>query len=191
MPDRNDIVIRLHLTGGGSSIDSKLLVEALDIVEASLYASDRSDVERAARELQLSTVVRDASLERLRHHRHQRLLIEGARSGSIEIVAVVAGVSLYVIEKTIGEAFSDGMRASETYAALREFFRRQVDEKALYVSEALRRSFGTRRRQVTVRSDRESNELPHVISIETGAEPRRRAERPVRSLSQELEGKGA
>ena len=143
-------------------------------------------MERAALELRFPSVVKDASLERLRHYRHKRLLIEEARSGSIEFVAVIAGVSLYVVEQSLGVAFSDAVRESRAGRELREFFRRQIDEKADFVAESIRRTFGKRRRQVVVRAEPPGKDAPRVIHVETRTEPYRLTERPVGSLAEEL-----
>ena len=185
MPEQDDIVLVLRI-GLDDTIDAKLLLEALDSVESALYDSDRRDVEMASRELGLSSVVRDASLERLRHHRHKRLLIREARSGSIELVAVVAAVSLYVIDKTLGEALKDGFRDSNLYGAVREVFRAQLDRKAVFLAESLRRAFAGRKRQVAVRSDPSSPGEPRVIRIDVLSIGQPAAERPVRSLGEEL-----
>jgi hypothetical protein len=151
---------------GDGAIDAKVMIDALDIAEGALYASDRNDVEQAARELRFPAFVRDASLERLRHHRHQRLLLEEAQSGSIVLVTVVAAVSLFVLEKTVGEAFVDGFKDTSAYGDLREFFRKQIDAKALYIAEALRRAFGGRKREVSVRVQPTLHHGPHVIEVE-------------------------
>jgi len=165
MVQDDDIVIRIRLAGDGA-LEAKVLIDALDIAEGALYESDRNDVAQAARELRLPNFVRDASLERLRHHRHQRLLLEGAQTGSIVLVTVVAAVSLFVLEKTIGEAFADGFKDTRTYGDLREFFRKQIDAKALYIAEALRRAFSGRKREVSVRVQPKLDEGPNVIQVE-------------------------
>jgi hypothetical protein len=180
----DDIVIRIRMAGDGA-IDAKAMIEALDIAEGALYASDRNDVEQAARELRLPAYVRDASLERLRHHRHQRLLIEEAQTGSIILVTVVAAVSLFVLEKTVGEAFADGFKETRAYGELRDFFRRQIDAKTIFIAEALRRAFGGRKREVSVQVDAVPRLGPHVIQIET-LTPAGQARSHVGSISEHL-----
>lgn len=180
----NDIVIRIRMAGDGA-IDAKVLIDALDIAEGALYASDRNDVEQAARELHLPGYVRDASLERLRHHRHQRLLLEEAQTGSIILVTVVAAVSLFVLEKTIGEAFADGFKETRAYGELRDFFRRQIDAKALFIAEALRRAFGGRKREVSVRVNPVPRPGPHVIEVDA-ITPANQSRAQVGSISEQL-----
>lgn len=167
----DDIVIRIRLAGDGA-IEAKVMIDALDIAESALYESDRNDVAQAARELRLPNFVRDASLERLRHHRHQRLLLEEAQTGSIVLVTVVAAVSVFVLEKTIGEAFADGFKDTRAYGDLREFFRKQIDAKALFIAEALRRAFSGRKREVSVRVQPKLEDRPNTIEVEALTSPR-------------------
>jgi hypothetical protein len=146
---RDDIIIEFHI-GRGGDVDPKLLVEALDILEGALYASDRTDIERVSSQLPIPTYVRDASLERLRNYRHHRVHFREATTGSIVLIGAVAAVSLFVLEKTIGEAFTDGFKDTRTYHELRTFFREQIDSKALFIAEAIRRGLGTRHRTADV-----------------------------------------
>lgn len=158
---RDDIVIELHI--GTGNVDPSLLVESLEILEGALHASDRHDVERAGSRLELPGFVRDASLERIRSYRHQRIHFREAATGSIVLIGAVAAVALFVLEKTIGEAFADGFKESRVYQELRTFFRDQIDRKALFIAEGIRRGFGVRRRTVSVQ----------VLSSQTRAQRRR------------------
>jgi hypothetical protein len=146
---RSDILVELHI-GIGSEVDPKLLVETLDILEGALYASDRNDIERAGAQLAIPTFIRDASLERLRSYRHHRIHFREAATGSIVLIGAVAAVAFFVLEKTIGEAFVDGFKETRVYGDLRRYFREQIDRKALYISEGIRRGFGARHRRVRV-----------------------------------------
>ncbi|WP_017324064.1 hypothetical protein [Synechococcus sp. PCC 7336] len=154
MASKFDIEIQLHFEGRQFSSDEKLVdsrkvLKLLDILEAAVYDSDRSYVDRAARAFltDIRPVVRDACLERLRHYRHQRLLLEEARLGSLALMSFIAGVSYFVIEKTIGESFAEGYRDSEFHRRLTEFFRRLIDEKTLKIVESVRRLLNSRKFQ--------------------------------------------
>jgi hypothetical protein len=149
MPSEYDIVVSLRLSGD-DGIEPNFLVKTLDNVETALYQSDRRDVEEAARALDLPAFVRDASLERLRHHRHKRLRIERASTGSVQLDTVVLAVSLFVLQTTVGEAFKEAAKTSQTYEAIREFFRRNLDRKVSFIADAVRRSLDVRRQQASV-----------------------------------------
>src|SRR3982074_1517678 len=101
-----DIQIEIHIQGP-RPIDTKSLLEVFNAVEMALYDSDRQDIDLAARALQLPPLLRDAALERLRHFRNKRFLLTGAHAGSIELIGLVAGVSYWVLEKTLAEGFQE------------------------------------------------------------------------------------
>ena len=161
MASRFDIQIQLHfegreISGSENLIDSRDVLKFLDIVESAIYASDRNDIYRVERALRqngitLLPIVIDACLERLRHHRHKRLLLEEARPGSLALIGVVAAVSFFVIEKTIGESFAEGYKESDTHKKLKEVFRILVDEKTRFIVENLERLISSRKVRANVR----------------------------------------
>ncbi len=183
----HDIYISVHLSDS-DGLYSKELLQALDTLETSLYASDRRDIERAAEELNIPPVIRDACLERLRKYRNDRLLLTGARTGSIELFGVVAGVSYFVLQKTIGETFKEGFKETEIHSNLKEFFRRIIDEKALFISESLRRTFANRKKHANIKMVPSEQEEPNKIIIDVHGKPIAAKER-VQSLGKELDGR--
>jgi hypothetical protein len=169
MASRFDIQIRLHFQGRQREglVDSGDVLKLLDVVESAVYDSDRDDVIRAATALQIRSVERDACLERLRHYRHKRLLLEEARPGSLELIGLIAAVGYFVLEKTIGESFSDGYKNSELHRGLKEFFQRLIDEKALKIAESIRRVIASRKVQAQVRALPPADDnSPHTIGID-------------------------
>jgi hypothetical protein len=167
MASRFDIQIQLHFEGSNGLVDSKEVLKLLDVIESATYDSDRDDVMRASTALEISPVVRDACLERLRHYRHKRLLLEEARPGSLELIGLIAAVAYFVLEKTIGESFTEGYKSSETHERLKNFFRRIVDEKVLKIAENIRRVIASRKIRAEVRALPRANEQsPHVIVID-------------------------
>ena len=159
-----DIVIQIHLKDS-KGLHSKQLLQAPDTLETSLYASDRQDVERASEKLKIPPIARDACLERLRKYRNDRLLLTGASNGSVELFGVVAGVSYFVLQKTIGETFKEGYKETEVHNNLKDFFRRVVDEKALFISENLRRVFANRKKQAIIKMIPSEKKEPNRIII--------------------------
>jgi len=187
-PTQCDILVELHL-GTDDSVDVKSLLHVLENLEIALYGSDRDDILRASNELRFSGVVRDAALERLRTFRHQRLQISEARHGSLVILAFVASVSLYVLEKTVGEALKDSFKESESGRRLRDFFRRQIDTKVLVIAEGIRKAFSSKSRKVSVKTLPRSAEAnaPATIVVDVLSEETRAAREKVRTLGEELD----
>ena len=185
--NRYDIRIELHLDGRDGMVDLRSLLRILNVLEAAIYNSDRTDVDHAARELQLSPVIRDACLERLRQYRHQRLLLQDARSGSLELIGLVAGVSYFVLEKTIGESISEAFKESRYHAQLKGFFRRLIDEKTLMLAETVRRLLASRKREADVKTlPRKENE-PTTIVVQVSSETVQRGHDEQRTLGQSLD----
>lgn len=183
---RPDIVIEVHLRGE-ASVDAKSVISALDTLEAALYASDRQDVERAASELRLPPIVKDAALERLRRYRNRRLLLRDARRGSLVLEGVVAAVALFVLKGTLGEAFKEGVKESDVFEDLKRFFRDVLDEKAFFISEYLRRHYSQKKRKATVRSvSARSGERSRVV-VEIAVEELPEERPAPRSLGEELQ----
>ena len=162
----HDIVLRFHLHGDSSGVRGKSVIRILDLVESALYDSDRADIQHLARDFNISPVVADATMERLRHYRHERIILVDANPGSIELVGLVAAVALYLLQKTLGEAFSASIKESAEFGRLKEFFRRSIDNKALRLVEAMRRLIAASKLDATVHHLKESPDAPNVIIVD-------------------------
>jgi hypothetical protein len=123
----NDIVIRLKMQGRNGVVDAKNLLQSLDSVEEALYESDRKDIELLYESGLISRLVADATLERLRRYRHNRLLLRNAENGSIVLEGVVAAVPLYILKITLGEALQKAIEESETFNKLKEWLKNHID----------------------------------------------------------------
>ncbi len=177
---KHDIKIIIRLKNSESLIDPKFLIQSLEHLENALYESDRKDVENFSKVLTeqllpkgifsnilMSRVIGDASLERLRRYKNKRLILTEARTGSIEIVAVVAAVGYYVLDKTIGETVGEAFKESNTGVILKQYFKDIIDKKAIYIVERLRESLGSKKRQGEVKYLPSTNENePTTIVLE-------------------------
>lgn len=189
MASRFDIQIQIHFERRQGLVDSKEVLKLLDVVESAVYDSDRQDVIRAATNFRedISAVTKDACLERLRHYRHQRLLLEEARPGSLELVGLIAAVSYFVLEKTIGESFSEGYKRTELHRKLKEFFRKIIDEKVLKIAESIRRIITSRKVQALVRAlPPQDEDSPNIIVIDVTPIPTKIGESKPETLGNEL-----
>lgn len=167
MASRFDIRVELHFQGRDGLIDSEVVSKLLDVIETAVYDSDRSDIMEAARHLDIRLVERDASLERLRRYRQRRLLLEEARPGSLALIGLIAAVSYFVLEKTLGESFTEGYKDSESHRRLKIFFCDLIDRKVLFIAESIRRVIASRKVQAQVRVLPPADESsPHLIFID-------------------------
>ena len=183
---RFDIIIEIRLHGG-DHVRSKLLLQAFDSLETALYASDRKDIELAASQLEISKVVRDASLERLRQYKNNRLLLMEARTGSIEIAALVAGVSFFILNQTLGETIKESYTHSKIHSTLRDFFSKQIDDKALFIAESIRRAFVSKKQDVTVKLQPPTGDKPNRVVVDFADWVKRDRQERIGSLSEELD----
>ena len=165
MANRFDIQFEIHLEGRHGLVDSRDMVQILDVIEAATFSSDREDVTEAAEKLRLTELVRDACLERLRKYRHKRLLLKETRSGSLAVFGLLAGVSYFVIHKTIGESFTEAFKTSEAHERLKALFRELIDHKALRLVENVRRVLASRKTEARVQITRATADDPHTIVI--------------------------
>jgi|GEM_PF-3226030 len=150
-------------------VDPKLLIQVFDSIENALYESDRSDVvgffRRYEKELDISTLTRDAAIHRIREYRHNRLLINDARDGSIEFEAFVIAVAAITLGSTLKESFKEGYKNSILHERLSEYIRKTIDNKTLYIAERLRRAFGKKKRSVQVNVKSTNENQPKQIEI--------------------------
>lgn len=182
-----DIRIVIHLRGEDGYINPKYLVQTFDNIEESLYASDRRDIELATKEIEISDLIRDACLERLRQFRHRRLVLVDAKSGSLEFVALVAGVSYWLLEKTLSQSITEGYKGSQTHERLKNYFRKKIDEKSLFITESIRRVFSSKRHEVIVKAVPAAPDQPNTIILEVGHKATDRPHERIKSLGDELE----
>ena len=197
---QNDIKIIMRLKGRErnndrvSMIDPKLLIQVLDSIENALFESDKKDVERYFHEYKeidnLPDWVRAASLQRIREFRHNRLILTEARTGSIEITALVIAVSYFVLNATIKESFIEGYKQSKVHKNLTEFISRQIDNKASFIAERIRRVFGTKKRSVEVKSLPPAGSEPFIVEINIYEELiKQELEKPTLTLGEVIDKK--
>jgi len=178
-PTSHDIKIVINIKGNrrnlnsnnseGRIVEPKLLIQVFDSIENALYESDRNDVvdffRRYKGELNISNLTRDAAIHRIREYKHNRLLINEARDGSIEFEAFVIAVAALTLSSTLKESFKEGYKNSILHKRLSEYVRETIDNKTLYIAEKLRRAFGKKKRRVQVNVEQLSDNRPKQIEI--------------------------
>ncbi len=140
---KNDIVLKIHINLEKRGIDAKGLIKIFDIIEKALYKSDYQDVIKYFRKVDLpkEQLIKDAVLERLRSKRHRRLKLIDSKEGSIVVYGIVTGVSVFILQKTIGESLGRGFENSKLDQNFTKFFRDIFDGKKKSVTRQLRNLF--------------------------------------------------
>jgi hypothetical protein len=167
-------------------IESKDVLDLLETIENAVYSSDRREIEYVTRMIRLPRIVSDAAKERLRYHKDERFVVTRAGSGSIVLEGAIAATALYVLRKTVGEALDQGFKKSETFNRMTEFFRHQIDEKAIFLVERMRELLHRKEGIAEIRHEPKSPDAPHHIYVEI-VKPQVKGKDRIGTLGEELE----
>ncbi len=121
--EKYDIIVRVKFKG--NIVPAELVQELLDNIEDAVYRSEEEDIRRLFNDssnIQIPGVVKDACLFRFNNHRGNALIIESTEKGSLIIEAVVAGLSYWLIQNTIGETFKEAWKETELHEQIKRFF---------------------------------------------------------------------
>jgi len=177
-PTSNDIKIIINIKGNQRRVgegefrrvvEPKLLIQVFDSIENALYESDRNDVVAFFRTYEnnpnISTLTRDAAIHRIREYKHNRLLINKARDGSIAFETFVIAVAAIILNNTLKESLKEGYKSSNLHMLLSEYVKESIDNKTLYIAEKLRKVFAKKKRNVKVNVTQLDNGEPKQIEV--------------------------
>jgi hypothetical protein len=138
----NEIKLILRMKSAGSSApyiwrDFETIFGELETVA---YHLDRDLVYRFCKQYDVPDLYRDASLERLRHFRDRRIIVNDVRRGSWEFLLAIAAGAGYVLWSTIGKDAVDGYRASKFSKNFKEFCSDATDVAGLKLLDKIRAS---------------------------------------------------
>ena len=102
-------------------------------------------------------------------------------------MTLVAGAGLYFLDKTLGETIKEGYINSNLHHNLRDFFKRQIDDKSLFIAENIRRIFSSKKAEVSVRLLLPSDTEPNRIILEIKESEGMESPKQIGSISQELD----
>lgn len=127
---KNEIVIRLHFESEDNKLNSKFLIQSLKQLEDALFESNKKDIEDALDfvEIPFPDQIKFASIQELKVNTHQQIYLNHSEKGSVVIYGIVTGVSLFVLEKTIGESFAVAWKESESHKKLIDFFKKRINK---------------------------------------------------------------
>lgn len=180
-PTRHDIRIVINIKGNKrpfttlntkyfrNIVEPKLLMNIFDSIENALYESDRKDVMDFFNSYETYhdnlSLVRDAAIHRIREYKHNRLLINEARNGSIELETFVFAIAAIILEKTLGESIFEGYKKSNLHQQLSEFVASTIDRKTLFIAERLRKVFSSKNKNVQVIVEDMNVDRPNTIIV--------------------------
>ena len=130
------IQIELHLLCQPTThLPAWLLVKSVSAVDNAILASELNDLRQLRKQLpDLPTVALDAAEKRLGAYRGSGLLVERAESGSLVVIGVVAGLSIFVLQNTLGETLKEAWLESDGSRRLKALLFEQRSIKAFDIA---------------------------------------------------------
>jgi len=124
-----EIEVRLHQMGP-EQIPYSVFRQITDAVNSAVYESEKKDLRAIQNEFpDLPNVAFDAAMFRLRKHRNSSVLINELRPGSLIVAASVAGLSIWVLQQTLGETLKEAWLESQGHEKLKKFLLKRMGSK--------------------------------------------------------------
>ena len=100
-----------------------------------LSADAKDEAEEALNELSVPSLQRDGILHRLSKQHAEQYFIQAVTPGSLEIVAIVAASTYFLLQKTIGQSVAEGYLSSDLHSKLKDWTSRSINAKLNRVAE--------------------------------------------------------
>jgi hypothetical protein len=138
-PDSNiDIVVRFT---EATHYPTSVITKVLDRIEKAVYQEELAILKEARGEApQGSEVIIDAVAHRIKKFKGSSVSYVTASTGSIVMGGIATGITLWLLEKTIGESLREGWVQSNAHDALVSVIRTALDRKAERICDRLNNS---------------------------------------------------
>lgn len=124
-----EIEVRLHQMGP-EQIPYSVFRQITDAVNSTVFESEKKDLRDIQKEFpDLPNVAFDAAMYRLGKHRNSSILINELRPGSLIVAASVAGLSIWVLQQTLGETLKEAWLESKGHENLKKFLLKRMGNK--------------------------------------------------------------
>jgi len=136
------IEIRLRLLKRGpQEIPYSVFRKILDSLNTAVFESEKKDLKEIRNEFpKLPNVAFDAASHRLKEYRYSAILIKKLKPGSMIVAGVVAGVSIWILQQTLGETLKEAWLDSEGHQKLKKLLLQRMGSKRhLLATDAAKR----------------------------------------------------
>lgn len=135
-----DINIEIHFTEA-QAFPAQLLLGAIEATERAIARAEREEIEELQKLLpDVPDTIFDAMRYRMGQLTGRALNFQGAATGSIILFGVAAGISYWLLDKTLGETVSETWRESDMHSRLKKFLHARIGTKARKVASDIRPS---------------------------------------------------
>ncbi|MCU1002771.1 hypothetical protein JAK44_17660 [Stenotrophomonas maltophilia] len=109
-----------------NSVSTESLVAILNALESAAYQAETAELRQLRRSFpSLPEVATDAAAYRLQNEKGRVVRYSSADDGSILLIGAVAGLSYYILDKTLGQTISEAWSESESHERLKAFLKKR------------------------------------------------------------------
>ena len=137
LPAPHEAILRIRFLGERIPVDDVL--RRFSAIQFTLSDDAKDEAEEALNELGVPPLQRDGILYRLSKMKAEQYFIQAVTPGSLEILAIVAASTYFLLQKTIGQSVSEGYLSSDLHTKLRDWTSRSINAKLKRVAEKLKK----------------------------------------------------
>jgi hypothetical protein len=135
-----EIEVWLHQLGQ-QAIPYSVFRKILDSLNKAVFESEKNDLKAIRKEFpKLPNVAFDAASHRLKEFRYSAIIIKELKPGSLIVAGVVAGVSIWILQQTLGETLKEAWLDSQGHQNLKNLLLKRMGTKRhLLATDAAKR----------------------------------------------------
>jgi hypothetical protein len=135
-----DIRIELHFVQA-TAFPAQLLLGVIEATERAIARVEREEIDEFQKLLpDIPAHIFDAMRYRAEHLTGRALNFQGASSGSIILFGIAAGLSYWLLDKTLGETVSETWRESDMHVRLKQILHARIGTKVKRIAGDIRPS---------------------------------------------------
>ncbi|HVE70983.1 MAG TPA: hypothetical protein VNI54_06410 [Thermoanaerobaculia bacterium] len=124
--DLGEFKTPLRIVFHGEFIPCNVLVRVAAAVESAAVRVERDEIEILRLQLpDIPAVAPDAARFRMEAYTGSAVMLQSSAPGSIILIGMVAGLSYWILDKTLGETISESWKNSPGHQRLLDFFSRR------------------------------------------------------------------